>query len=451
MAKAVKKKKDEITTTVEVQRPDEQGRMIINHMPVTIRAVDRSRKDIADWWLGLQEAENTYYPNRSSLYDIYKTVELDPHLSGVVEKLISSILNKKLYFEKNKEKDDSFDTLINSENFRRMLREIIMRRFWGVTGFEFIPGEKFQFNLIPRKHIKLNTGTIANEEYDYKGTPYEGVWNMWVLGDIDDFGIYLKCTPLALWKSGNMGDWAQYIEIFGQPMIVFTYDAHDKKTKEELDTIMRNIGSGTKLQVPKQVELKIEDGKQNNGTGDLQDKFRIAINQELSVLILGATETTTSSNSSGYAQSKEHGKQQDEVVKSIMQDVLHAINSEWFLQIARSYGYNTEGEGSGFKYEKEIDLVEVKTKLDIAVKLKEANVPVDDDYFYELTGIPRPEKYEQMKEEMKQEAIPAANPKKPDPVRSRKKGKPVEEDEEELAATSWWSKLLPAFFAEARK
>ncbi|MEQ1678304.1 MAG: DUF935 family protein, partial [Chitinophagaceae bacterium] len=420
---------------------------VINHMPVTIRTVDRSRKDIVDWWNGLQEAENTYYPNRSRLYDIYKTVELDAHLSGIVEKLIATILNKKLSFVKNKKKDDSFDTLINSINFNSMIRELILKKFWGITGFEFIPGETFAFNLIPRKHIKLNNDTIVNEEYDAKGTSYKGVWNIWVLGDKDDFGIYLKCTPLALWKSGNMGDWAQYIEIFGQPMIIFTYDAHDQKTKTELDTIMRSIGSGTKLQVPKQVELKLEDGKQNNGTGDLQDKFRMAINQELSVLILGATETTTSSSSSGYAQSAEHGQQQDEIVKALLKEILQDINTAWFLQIVKSYGYATDG--GAFDYEKEINLNEVKTKLAIAIDTKtKAKVPVGDDYFYELTGIPKPSDYDAQKEEMKQATTPATNPEKPDPVRPGEKGK--KKEKKLPVEKKSFMKMVSDFFAEAR-
>lgn len=455
MAKAVKKKIEEVTTEVEIQKPDEHGRIVINHMPVTIRTVDRSRKDIVDYWNGLQEAENTYYPNRSRILDIYKTVELDPFLSGLVEKLIAIILNKKISFQKKKKKDDSFDPLINSVNFRSMLRELILKIFWGLTGFEFIPGETFAFNLIPRKHIKINSDSISAEEYDAKGTSYKGVWNIWVLGDVDDFGLYLKCTPLVLWKAGNMADWAQYVEIFGQPMIIFTYDAHDIKTKAELDDIMKKIGSGTKLQVPKQVELKIEDGKQNNGTGDLQDKFRIAINQELSVLVFGVTETTTSSSSSGYAQSKEHGQQQDEVVKALMQAILNNINSQWFLNIVKSYGFNTEGEEIGFVFEKEIDLNEVKTKLDIAVTAKkELKLPVGDDYLYELTGIPRPADYDIQKEEMKQAAVvPMDDPPKPGPVRPRRKGKKKDDDDlnDAKPPKGFWKKLFSGdFFAEAR-
>ena len=450
MAKA----KKATVAEVEVQQPDEQGKMIINHMPVTIRSVDRSRKDITDWWNAVQSAESTYYPNRSDLYDIYNTVRVDAFLSGIIEKRISAVLNKHITFQRDKKKADEFDALINSKYFRLMLRELMEQKMWGLTGFEFIPGEQFAFNIIPRKHIKLETQTIAAEQYDYKGSSYKGVWNIWVLGDREDLGLLLSCTPLALWKKGNMGDWAQFVEIFGQPFIIFTYDAHDKKTKEELDTIMRNIGSGTKLQVPKQVQLTLQDGKSSNGNGDLQDKLRNACNQEMSVKILGATETTTSSNSSGYAQSKEHGKQQDEIIRSDMQDILQALNSEWFLQIVRSYGYNTEG--GAFTFEKEVDLAEVKGRLEIVLMVKEVQ-PVDDDYIYELTGIPKPKKYEQMKKEMQEVKPSPPAPQNPGPVRPGKKGKQKtddEEDDDSLSTTTNENKIikwLSGFFAEARK
>mgnify|MGYP001316077637 CR=1 FL=1 len=404
---------------VELQQPDENGKMVINHMPVIIRSVDRSRKDIADWWTELQNAESVYYPNVSGLFDIYSTVRIDTHLGGIIEKRISSVINKKLYFKKGGNKIDSLDDLIKSETFKELRRELRERKFWGRAGFEFIVGPNFAYNVIPKKHIRIESQTIASEQYDSKGTSYKGVWNLWVLGKRDDFGLLLSCTPYALWKKGNMGDWAMFVEIFGQPFIIFTYDAHDKKTKEELDTIMKNIGSGTKLQVPKQVQLKLEDGKQSNANGDLQEKLRVACNNEMSVRILGATETTTSSSSSGYAQSKEHAEQQDEIILSDMEEELSNLNDPQFLSILKSYGYDVDG--GEFCYEKNIDLAKVKQMIDIVKACKELGLPVDDDYLYELTGIPKPKNYEALKREIQQNKKPA-DPPTSDPVRPEKKG-----------------------------
>jgi hypothetical protein len=215
---------------------------------------------------------------------------------------------------------------------------------------------------------------------------------------------------------------------------------------------MRNIGSGTKLQVPKQVELKLEDGKQNNGNGELQNKLRIACNEEMSVLVLGVTETTASSKSSGYAQSETHVKQQDEVIKDDMDDELKFLNSPQFIAILKSYGYDVEG--GEFCYEEEIDLDKVKKQVDIVKTVMGMNVPVDDDHIYEITGIPKPKNYDAMKGQMEEERKallqskqqpPASDPKKK--TKPKPKNQSANEDD-----PTWWRRFrhtLADFFDPA--
>lgn len=439
---------------------EDQGKTVINHMPVTIRSVDRTFKDISSWWNALQQAESVYFANRSDLYDIFATAELDGHLTGILNKRITNVTNKRLCYKKAGKKVDELDKLINSEAFKQLRKERFKYITHGVMGIEFIPGAEFTIKTIPLKHINTQVKRITKEQWGVEGFNYENVWNIIVKGEDNNFGILNKCTPYAIWKKGNMGDWAQYIEVFGQPMIVFTYDAHDEKTKQELDNIMRNIGSGTKLQVPKQVELKLEDGKQNNGDGDLQDKFRKACNEEMSVLVLGVTETTTSSSSSGYAQSAEHGKQQDEVTKDDMDDEQKFFNDPKVLTIIKSYGYpvdvETGSDEDGFYYEEEMDLDKVKKQVDI-VMIVGKRQPVDDDYVYEITGIPKPANYETLKaameEERKAALAPAGgiDPKKP-PKGGGPKPKPKDQSDDDEDDLTWWKRFrhsLADFFDPA--
>lgn len=427
-------------------------KVVINHTKITIRSADRTFKDISHWWNALQQAESVYFANRSDLYDIFATVELDGHLTGIIDKRIRSTVNKKIYFKKADKKIDQLDELLKLEAFKTLREERFKYLTHGVYGFEFIPGAEFKFNCIPIKHINTQVKRITKEQWGIEGFDYENVWNIIVKGKPDWFGFLNKCTPYAIWKKGNMGDWAQYIEVFGQPMIIFTYDAHDEKTKLELDNMMRNIGSGTKLQVPKQVELKMEDGKQNNGDGALQDKFRLACNQEMSVIVLGVTETTTSSSSSGYAQSKEHGEQQDEVVKDDMDNELKFLNSAQFIAILKSYGYPVEG--GEFCYEEEVDLEKVKKQVDIVMTVSKRQ-PVDDDYVYEITGIPKPANYEALKSQMEEERKAALESKSGSPQvgKTEKKKAPgsklADDDEDDL---SWWKRFrhsLADFFDPA--
>jgi hypothetical protein len=381
---------------------------------------------------------------------------MDPFLSGIIEKRISAVLNKKLCFEINEKEDHAITGLIKTKNFRELLRQKMLRKFWGLAGEEFIPGDTFAFNPIPKKNINPKLHLITHDEYGQDGLPYDGIWNLWVTGTWDDLGILLQCAAAAILKRGVFSDYAQFIEVFGQPLMVFLYDAFDQKTKLELDTVMRNMGSSTRVSMPKQAQIDIKDAGRFNADGALQNKFIDICNREMSVKILGATETTQSSSSSGHAQSTEHGKQQDETIKSDLIDIANELNDPHFFRILESYGY-TPGDGH-FYFKDETDIVEVKAKLDI-LAIVAKNTPVADDEWYKISGTPKPDNYDELKtkmEEQRQAAIQNANNNNPDngnntPPKKDKKQKQQQKTElqKKLTGLSTWEKIK-AVFSEAR-
>jgi hypothetical protein len=393
-------------STEIVQKENEQpevitkpadDKIVINHMQVNIRSIDRSFKDIAAYWNALQTAENVYYPNRADLYDIYATVLKDGHLWGIIDKRIKNTINKKIQFKVGGKKIDAFDNLIKTKKFKKLRKKRFTEITHGIYGFEFIPGQNFDFKVIPVKHISPERGLIINEQWGDRGLEYEGVWNIIVQGEADEFGLLDKCCAYAIWKKGNMGDWAEYIEEFGRPMIIFTYNAHDIKTKQELDGIMANMGGGTRLQIPDQVKVDVKDGKTSNGNGELQDKIRRACNEEMSVVVLGVTETTGSSKSSGYAQSETQAFQQDEIIKADMDDELAFLNSDQFLNVLKSYGFPVK-DGC-FSYVDVIDPDIQKKELEIDKTLEDIGVPLGHDYYYEKYGRPKPANYNEIVKE----------------------------------------------------
>lgn len=360
--------------------------IVVNEL--TIRSADRSHKDIDTWRAALRSAESVQFPNRCRLYDLYDDILLDGHLSGVISKRIDSVLNKTLSFERKGKKVEALDDLIQSNEFRDVMRTLMLTPFWGISGIEFIPGRTLAFKKIPRKHIKPDLGIIAYEQNGNEGIPYADLNNVWVIGDTDDLSILLKCAPYALYKRGNMADWSQYIEVFGQPVRIIYYDAYDAQTKNELKKVLDESGSSLAMMIPKQAEFEMRDGKYNNGDGKLQDTFKDALNAEMSVLVLGNTETTISSDASGYAQSKVHAGQQLEITMSDMIYTMNLLNSARFLSVLRSYGYPV-AEGR-FRFSKDIDIAYLKQRMDIDTLLA-SKIAIGDDYWYDTYGIPKPE------------------------------------------------------------
>lgn len=403
---AIKKDKLKVVPTVKREKTPEA--IIVNK--IIIRPVDRTSKDIQTWRTAHRIAEQIYHANRVRLYDLYADVILDGHLTGVIQRRIDSVLNKNLHFERDGKRDESFDDMCESEVMRKIITKLLESKLWGISGLEFIPGKEMQFEEVPRKHIKPSLKIISEEQYREEGWSYDNLQNVWIIGDKDDLGLLLKCSPYALWKCGNMADWAQYIEIFGQPVRIIKYDAYDLKTKMELQQVLDESGSSLALMIPKQADFDMKDGKQSNGDGKLQESFKTACNDEMSVIILTNTETTTSSTKSGYAQSKEHGKQQLEITKSDLKFVENLLNSQHFLSIVQSYGFNVEG--GRFVFEKEIDLAELMDRVTIDTFVSE-KVPIGDDYYYETYGIPKPGDYVALKKKMEDEKQMKLNPPSP--------------------------------------
>jgi hypothetical protein len=365
---------------------------------IIIRPVDRTQKDIADYRTAHRFAEAVVHAHRVRLYDLYDDVCLDGHLTGVMEKRIEAVRNKQLFFVKDGKRVDELKDLIKSNPFRDLITKVMESKYWGLSGVEFIPGKDFTWKEVPRKHIKPSLKIISKEQFTEEGFDYSNNPFIWIIGNDTDLGLLLKCAPYAIWKRGDLADWSQYIEIFGQPVRIIKYDAHDVKTKMELQQVLDESGSSLALMIPKQADFDMKDGKQSNGDGKLQDGFRIAMNEEMSVIILGVTETTTSSSSSGYAQSKEHSKQQNEKTKDDIQLVENYLNDPKFLNVLASFGFPVEGGRFEFENEKDLNFLRMRKEIDDFVSKK---VPVSEDYWYETYGVPKPDDFEARMEEMK--------------------------------------------------
>jgi len=439
-------------TKVKAPEPQTAAPAYLIH-DLTLVAPDRNRKDIQSLKQAVTSAELIHFPNRTLLYDLYHDIyTMDGYLSGIIDKRIDSVLNKKLkFYDKSGKEVEELTKLMKKEG-REIIRKIMESVFWGISGIEFKIGEKLAFEEIERKHIKPEKGIITKSQYGMtaeSGFIIDEMPFIWVIGKKKDLGKLLACSMYAIYKRGNFGDWAQYVEIFGQPVRILEYDAYDTKTKQELKEMLDKAGNSLAMMIPKQASFQMLDGKHSNGDGKLQLSFKDACNQEMAIRILGNTETTSSSTSSGYAQSKEHGEQQDEITASDLIMVENLLNSDKFFSILKSYGYDVEG--GNFAYELELNLAKLKLRLEIDM-LVSTKVPIGDDYWYETYGIAKPDNYEELKKKMDEQVALALgvkrelieNDQKP---KEEKKDPDIEDENEDLIDLSK-PKLLDKFFTK---
>lgn len=411
--------------------PETTAPFIIHDL--TLVSPDRGSKDIGKLKEAIVSAESIYFPNRVALYDLYHDIlSMDGYLRGIIAKRIDAVLNKKLKFiQKDGKQKDELSQLMKSQTGRDLITQMMESKIWGTSGVEFIIGDELKFNEIPRKHIKPEKGVITKSQYgvtEENGFAYEDMPFVWVIGKKTDLGLLLACSMYAIYKRGTFGDYAQYVEIFGQPVRIMKYDAYDTKTKQELKTLLTDSGSSLAMMIPKQAEFEMLDGKTSNGDGKLQIGLKDACNSEMAIVILGNTETTTSSQSSGYAQSKEHGEQQDELTVSDLIFVENLLNSKKFVQILKSYGFDVDGK---FEFELDLNLTKLKLRIEIDMVVS-TKVPIGDDYWYETYRIPKPDNYDELKAKMESLPTPEGGAVEPKAKSQKPKAKLTETKKQNL-------------------
>ena len=131
-----------------------------------------TRKDIKDWRDAWQLAINVDSPNRQRLYDIYRDVEIDLHLSGCVEQRRGFVMAKsfKIVDEKGDE-DEAALHYFDQSWFKQLMRYALEANFWGHSLIEL--GEPAtdgdgcicysDVTLLPRKHVIPEYGRVITD------------------------------------------------------------------------------------------------------------------------------------------------------------------------------------------------------------------------------------------------------------------------------------------------
>jgi len=376
---------------------------------VNVRPVNRESLDIQKWRSAHKTAEGTS-KNRKQLYEIYDDVLIDDHLTSVIEKRINSITNLEIkFFDKNSKEVDEINKIINTTYFEDLLKEIINAKFWGFSLLEldWSPVEGYQNKTysIDRRHVKPEMGQVMANPSDSTGIDYmEHPFALFAGGNT--LGVLLKACPLVIYKRNNVVDWSDFNELYGKPYPQGKYTNED--TRELLTEAFIKAGFQSFIVAPADADIIMQQG--NTGTSNENFKsFREAMNEALSILILGQNLTTNVAANGSYAAAKEHSQVEDSIHTADREFVIKILN-EKLVPVLQRLGYKADGSFN-FIYMDEMTLTDR-----IAIDAQVANlVPVGDDYFYETYNIPKPtgatlkQKAKQEPAQAKKESLSFAN------------------------------------------
>ena len=381
------------------------GQTIILRQPV------RGGLDIGVYMQAIRKAEVVDYPQRARLLDLYDDIAMDSHLFAVLQKQKAAVLSTPIQFMKDGKVDEKMKEHIKSPWFLRFLGDLVDHEWFGVGGslFQFYKDEKgwINYDLIPRKNVDAINRVILRNQTDLTGESWDDFGNLLYIGEPRQIGHLAIPAFWVILKRNNVGDWADFAEIFGRPVREGTYDAWDDEARQRLLNDIANLtGAGVYVH-PSGTELKLIQADNVSGGGDLYEKLGRFCNNEISKAVTGNTLTTEAGDKGTQALGTVQKEGEENINFFVKQGILNILNYE-MTDIFAALGVNTTGGEFFFVPPKSRNTEE---KVNVICKLKnELDLPIGDDYLYEEFGVPKPDNYEELKEELRRKRIPLTLP-----------------------------------------
>ena len=415
-------------------------------LDILLQAPELFHFDIAKYMSSLSSATAIDMYNRARLYDMYQSAFLtDPHLIGIKRKRLVGACRTPIEFVRNNKPDEEINAVLKQSWFRRFRKDVVESELWGFSLLQFYRDSdgSINYDCIPRKHYDPVKQVVLRYQSDVDGEPVDSFSNTLVVGgDPRGVGLMSAIMPYVLYKRGNMGDWAQFCQIFGMPIREYTYDAGDEEARRRLVEDARKQGANAVYIHPEGSTLTLHESGNKSGSSDLYNNFSDKCDSQMSIAILGNTLTTDAKATGTQALGTVHKQEEDEIKDEDQALILSVLNSAHMRKILASLGYNVEGGEFRFIEVKDIDKT---VQLQVVTQMMDRGLPIDDDYLYDTFDIDKPANYDQMKAEAQKKADEKATQQQAVMQELQKQGKSNPKNEAEV---SFWNKVK-GFFSEA--
>jgi phage gp29-like protein len=346
----------------------------------------RGFTNIETYKLAVTRAESLTAPQRSELYKVYKSIELDAHLTAAVNQRKNLTLSKDFDVKLNGEENEELEYIIKQKWFRDFIDYSLDAIFYGhsLIQFDSVVDNAFKsVELVPREYVKPEFHIVTNTYADLSGTDYlEAPYNNWCIGvgKPKDLGLYMKAAPLVIWKKNALGAWSEFVEIFGSPIRIGKTNTRDEETRANMESMLRNMGVASYGVFDTDDLIELVESNRSDAF-QVFDMMIQRCNSEISKLILGQTGTLDEKAYVGSAEVQER------VLKNV------AYNDEFFIEGVLNYqlvpmmtrlGIFPEGVKITVKVEDDLSLIE-QSKIDIEL-IKTGKFTFTPEYLEEKYG-----------------------------------------------------------------
>lgn len=353
-----------------------------------------TRKDIGDWRAAWQMAINVDSPNRQRLYDIYRDVEVDLHLSGCIQQRRGFVMSRsfKITNLKGDEQPDAA-RFFEQSWFRQFMRLALDANWWGhslielgnltsdADGLPTYDGVRLitRKHVIPEHHrVITDLGQDWTTGIDYHEAPFAD-WLIEV-GQPDDLGLFLKAATQTIPKKNAMAFWDTFAEIFGMPLRVGRTTSRDPKDMNMMEKMLAKMGTEGWALFQEGTTIDVVESARSDAF-NVYDKRIDRANSELSKLIIG--QTMTIEDGSSLSQSETHLKVFENLVEDDCDMIRDVVNGQLIPRMIR-HGFPLQG--LHFEWDYSIDYTPEQQKAYEEMVLN--NYEVEGSYFEDKYGMP---------------------------------------------------------------
>ena len=354
--------------------------------------------DIADYMQALRDANRIDFPQRRRLYNLYTDLlTTDAHLNAVIGKRRAALVDQPVVFRRSEQIDEHMQQHLRSPWFHDFLLDLFDARLWGFSLFQFRrEGEWLAYDLIPRKHVDPVRRLIIPREGQITGQPWDEYPDLLFVGKARDLGLLAQVMPYAIYKRLCLGYYAQYAELFGQPIREGTYAIYDEEARRAMLRDLTAMGASPVILHPDGTSVNLHEASQKAGSAELYKTLLEYCDEAESKALLGNTLTTQTTDTGTQALGTVHKSAEESINQMDRQFVLDVLNYD-FTDLLLTLGIDVRGGSFEFEQPKQIDLAE---SINIDRTLQAMGLPMDDDYLYRKYGVERPRDYEQQKARM---------------------------------------------------
>lgn len=206
-------------------------------------------------------------------------------------------------------------------------------------------------------------------------------------------GLVRPLVWMSVFRNWVISDWLRTAEISWKPWRIGTYKkaGTNNEDRAELESAMRRLTTDGSVTKSDAVEIDVKWPEGATSARSTHAEFTNVLGNEMSKAVLGQTETTQASTSSGYAQAKVHDAVRRDLLESRAKYIAQVLTRDMLTSLIELNFDGIRLPRFEFLTQDPIDLNSFAESLKA---LREAGARIPHAWVHDQTGIPKPNENE---------------------------------------------------------